>query len=165
VTPVPALAGEVATGGRLDLAAALAAAGLAAPAPAPAPPAAMPQTPGSAPSRSALTVALRILRARLSVVRGRGLRVTLTVSKACRITVVLRVNKRTQRRLHLRSPVLGRAAVNVRKGGMRTVTVKLSARARSALRRASRLRVTARAVAVDADGDRSAITRAVTLRR
>jgi subtilisin family serine protease len=166
VTPVPALAGDVATGGRLDLASAIVAAGLPASPAAPAPPAAaVPQTPGSAPSRTALTVALRILRAKIKTVRGHGLRVTLTVSTACRITVAIQVDRRTKKRLHLRSTVLGRATVVLRAAGRRTVSVRLSSRARRALRHVARLRVTARATAIDAAGDRSSISRLTTLRR
>ncbi len=163
VTKVPALAGLVASGGRLDVGAALAAVP-APPPPAPAPAATAVQPPASATRRSALSVALRIFGARLRVVRGHGLQVSLTVSRACRVSVVLQVDRRTQRRLHLRSRVLGRTRVRLRAAGQRSVTVHLSARAARALRRVSRLRVTARAIAIDAAGHRREIARVVTLR-
>jgi subtilisin family serine protease len=164
VAPLPALAGKVATGGRLDLATAIAAGGVPTPAPAPSPPAAAPQTPGSAPSRKALTVALRILRTKITTVRGHGLRVTLTVSKASRVTVVAQVDRRTKKRLHLRSAVLGRARVSMRAAGTRTVTVKLSKAARRALKGKKRVRITVRATASGANRESSAITRKTTLR-
>ena len=163
VTKVPALAGLVASGGRLDVGAALAAVP-APPPPAPAPAATAAQPPASATGRSALSVGLRILGARLRVVRGHGLRVSLTVSRACRVSVVLKVGPRTQRRLHLRSRVLGRARVRLRAAGQRSVTVHLSARAARTLRRVSRLSVTVLAVATDAAGHRGEITRVVMLR-
>jgi subtilisin family serine protease len=164
VTKVPALAGLVASGGRLDVSAALAAVP-APPPPAPAPAATAVQPPASGTGRSALSVALRILGARLRVVRGHGLRVSLTVSRACRVSVVLKVGPRTQQRLHLRSRVLGRARVRLRAAGKRSVTVHLSARAARALRRVSRLSVIVLAVATDAAGHRREIKRAVTLIR
>jgi subtilisin family serine protease len=167
VTPVAALAGRVVTGGKLDLAAALAATPPPPP-PAPPPPAPAPVAQTAAASvvdRTAPTVTLRIARARLGAVRKRGLRVVVTVSEACAATIVLQVDRRTQRRLHLRSRVIGRATVRLRAAGRRTVTVRLTAKARRALRRTSRVRVVARAAAVDLAGNRRGVSRAATLRR
>jgi subtilisin family serine protease len=168
VTPVPALAGRVATGGRLDLAAALAVPvrSAAAPPAAPPPPAAGSplQTEASLVDRTAPTVALRILRARVRVVGKRGLRLAIAVSEACRITIVLAVDRRTQRRLRLRVPALGRATIRMPAAGRRSLTLRISARTRRALRRARRVRVTARALAIDAAGNRGTVARSATLR-
>jgi subtilisin family serine protease len=169
VAPVASLAGKVATGGRLDVAAALAA---PAPTPQPAPqPAASPPpvvTP-TAPSRSldhaAPGVALTIDRVRLRVLRTRGLRVALGVSEACRTRIDLEVDARTAKRLHLRSRVLGRTTVSLGAAGHRAATVRLSAKAARALRSLSRLRVVAHAVATDAAGNRRGTERAATLKR
>jgi len=169
VAPVPSLAGKVATGGRLDVAAALA---VPAPAPQPAPaPAAPPPavvTP-TAPSRSidraAPGVALTIDRVRLRVLRTRGLRVALGVSEACRTSIELEVDARTAKRLHLRSRVLGRTTVSLSAAGHRAATVRLATKAARAVRSLSRLRVVAHAVATDAAGNRRGAERAATLRR
>jgi subtilisin family serine protease len=165
VAKVPALAGVLASGGRLDAAAALAAVPAPAPPAAPAPAPAAAQPPGAATGRSALSLALHIRGARLRVVRGHGLRVALTVSEACRVSVVLKVGPRRQKRLHLRSRVLGRAGVRLHAAGKRSVTVHLSARAARALRRVSRLHVTVLAIATDAAGHHREIRREVTLTR
>jgi subtilisin family serine protease len=165
VTPVAALAGSVVTGGKLDLARAIAAT------PAPPPPAPPPPPPPAAQAatsivdRTAPTVALRIVRARLGAVRKRGLRVVVTVSEACGTTIALQVDRRTQKRLHLRSRVIGRATVRLRAAGRRTVTIKLTARARRALLHTARVRVVARTVATDLAGNRRNASRAATLRR
>jgi subtilisin family serine protease len=170
VTKLGGLAGSVVTGGKLDLAAAIAAtpappppAPPAAPAPAPAPVA---QTAAaSAVDRTAPTVALQIVRARLGAVRKRGLRVVVTVSEACATTIAVQVDRRTRKRLHLRSGVIGRASVRLRAAGRRTATVRLTARARRALRRTTRVRVVARALATDLAGNRRNASGAATLRR
>jgi subtilisin family serine protease len=169
VTPVSALAGLVATGGRLDLAAALAVpvqSAAAPPAPPPPSPAASPlQMAPSGVDGAAPTVGLRILRARLRAVGKRGLRLAIVVSEPCRIAIVLAVDRRTQRRLRLRSRALGRATIRLSAAGRGSVTLRISARARRALRRAARVRVTARAVAIDAAGNRRTVARSATLRR
>jgi serine protease len=168
VTPVAALAGQVVTGGKLDLAAAIAATPAPPPAPPPPPPPPPPpaaQAAASVVDRTAPTVALRIVRARLGAVRKRGLRVVVTVSEACGTTIALQVDRRTQRRLHLRSRVIGRATVRLRAAGHRTVTIRLTARARRALRHTARVRVVARTVATDLAGNRRNASGAATLRR
>ena len=169
VARLPSLAGKVATGGRLDVAAALSA---PAPTPQPAPqPAAAPPTvvTPTAPSRSidhaAPGVALTIDRVRLRVLRTRGLRVALGVSEACRTSIELQVDAPTARRLHLRSRVLGRTTVSLSAAGRRAATVRLAPKAARAVRSLSRLRVVAHAVATDAAGNRRGTERAATLRR
>jgi thermitase len=164
VTPVAALAGSVVTGGKLDLARAIAATP-APPPPAPPPPPPAAQAATSIVDRTAPAVALRIVRARLGAVRKRGLRVVVTVSEACGTPIALQVDRRTQRRLHLRSRVIGRATVQLRAAGHRTVTIRLTARARLALRHTTRVRVVARTVATDLAGNRGNASRAATLRR
>jgi subtilisin family serine protease len=168
--PVPALAGRVATGGRLDVAAALS----VAPAP-PEPPATPPavpvsavEEPGSAASAADHTapgVSLRIDRGTLRTVRVRGLRLALGTSEACRASVDVRVDARTARRLHLSSRTIARASIRLAAAGRRAITVRISARARRTLPRATRVRMVARAVAVDAAGNRRRAERAATLRR
>jgi thermitase len=169
--PVPALAGRVATGGRLDVAAALSVPApspepVAPPPPAgPAPAVAEPSSAASVADRTAPGVSLRIDRGTLRTVRAHGLHLALGASEACRASIVLRIDARSARRLHLSSRTIGRASVRLSAAGKRAVTVRVSARAARALRSASRLRVVARAVAVDAAGNRRGTERAATLRR
>jgi subtilisin family serine protease len=169
VHPVAALAGRVATGGRLDVAAALAVPSAPpAPPPAPAdtaPPVAAPTTAASAADRTAPGVSLRIDRGTLRTVRVRGLRLALGASEACRASIDVRIDARTARRLHLSSRTLGRASTRLTAPGRRAVTVRISARVARALRTAARLRVVARAVAIDAAGNRRGTERAATLAR
>jgi subtilisin family serine protease len=168
--PVPALAGRVATGGRLDAAAALAVPPAppeppAAPAAAPVSAVVAPNSAGSPADHAAPGVSLRIDRGTLGTVRARGLHLTLGASEACRARVEVRINASTARRLHLASHAIGRVSVRLSAAGRRAVTVRLSTRVAGALRAASRLRVVARAVAVDAAGNHRGTERAATLRR
>jgi hypothetical protein len=166
---VPALAGRVATGGRLDVSAALsvppAPAEALPPLPSAAPALATPTTAASAADRTAPGVSLRIDRRTLRTVRVRGLRLALGVSEAIRASIDVRIDARSARRLHLSSRTIGRAITRVGAAGRKTVTVRLSARAARALRTTARLRVVARAVAVDAAGNRRGAERTATLRR
>jgi subtilisin family serine protease len=168
VQPVAALAGRVATGGRLDVAAALSvppappAAPIAATS---APPVAVPSAVASTVDRTAPGVSLRIDRRGLRTVRLRGLRVALGVSEAVRASIDVRIDARSARRLHLSSRTIGRAIARVGAAGRKTVTVRLSVRAARALRSVARLRVVAHAVAVDAAGNRRGTERAATLAR
>jgi subtilisin family serine protease len=168
VQPVAALAGRVATGGRLDVAAALSVPPPAPPAPAPvasAPPIVVPTEAASVADRLPPGVSLRIDRGTLRTVRVRGLRLALGVSEAVRASIDVRIDARSARRLHLSSRTIGRAITRLGAAGRKTVTVRLSARAARALRTTARLRVVAHAVAVDAAGNRRGAERAATLRR
>ena len=170
--PSPALAGRVATGGRLDVAAALAVPS-APPAPPPAAPAApappapvlAPSSAASAADRTAPGVSLRIDRRTLGAVRARGLHLALGASEACRASIEVRIDASIARRLHLASRTIGRVEVRLNAAGRRAITVRVSARVARALRSAKRLHVVARAVAVDASGNHRGTERAATLRR
>ena len=169
--PVPALAGRVATGGRLDVAAALSVPPAppepAAPPPpaAPVPAVATPSSAASAADHTAPGVSLRIDHRTIGAVRTRGLRLALGASEACRASIEVRIDARSARRLHLSSRTIGRTSVRLTAAGRRALTVRVSARVARALRSASRLRVVATALAVDAAGNRRGTERAATLRR
>jgi thermitase len=170
--PSPALAGRVVTGGRLDVAAALAVPSAppapppAAPAaPAPAAPVLAPSSAASAADRTAPGVSLRIDRGTLGAVRARGLHLALGASEACRASIEVRIDASIARRLHLASRTIGRVEVRLKAAGRRAITVRVSARVARALRSAKRLHVVARAVAVDASGNHRGTERAATLRR
>jgi len=169
VQPVAALAGRVATGGRLDVAAALSAPP-APPAPPPvraagAPPVAAPTAAASAVDRTAPGVSLRIDRGTLRTIRVRGLRLALGASEACRARIDVGIDARSARRLHLSSRTIGRASTRLGAAGHKVVTVRISERVARALRSVARLRVVAHAVAVDIAGNQRRTERAATLRR
>jgi subtilisin family serine protease len=172
VQPVAALAGRVASGGRLDVAAALSVPPVPPGPPAPAPvraastpPVAAPTAAASAADHIAPGVSLRIDRGTLRTVRVRGLRLALGASEACRASIDVRIDARSARRLHLSSRTIGRASTRLDAAGRKTVTLRLSSRVASALRATRRLRVVAHAVAVDAAGNRRAAERVATLPR
>jgi subtilisin family serine protease len=173
VDPVPALAGRVATGGRLDATRALGETTATTPPPAPAGPPPAPETapvepsvPAAAPDRLAPGVSVRIERRRLGTVLRRGLRVALRCSEACRATAAVRIDARTARRLGLgpRTATVGRAELRLTRAGGRVVSVPLSAGAGRALRGAGRVRVAVAAVAADPSGNRRTASSASTLR-
>jgi len=104
VHPVAALAGRVATGGRLDVAAALSAPPApAAPAPvASVPPIVVPTEAASVADRLPPGVSLRIDRGTLRTIRVRGLRLALGASEACRARIDVGIDARSAR-AHRRS--------------------------------------------------------------
>ncbi len=120
---------------------------------------------GSAPrpdrSPPALTaVPRRDARAR---VLARGFRVAARCSEACTLTVVASVDATSARRLGLgRKRDLGRAERRLRAGANTTVTVRLSSRARSALRTGRSVRAKLLITAADAAGNRTVAARSLT---
>jgi hypothetical protein len=124
-----------------------------------------PETAASAADHTAPGVSLRIDRRTLRAVRARGLRLALGASEACRTRIDVRVDARSARRLHLSSRTIARASVRLTRAGHRAVTVRVSSRAARALRSATRVRIVARAVAVDAAGNHRGTERAATLKR
>jgi subtilisin family serine protease len=167
VDRVPALAGRVITGGRLNARSSL---DLLAPQPTSAPP------PASAPAP--LVVASGDLRAprlalgaarsaRLGLALRRGLSVRVRCSEACSARVRLVADARTARRLRLgrRAVTLARASVRLRRGGTRRVVVRPGRSARRALARMRRTSLLVLVTARDAAGNRTGARRVVTLRR
>jgi hypothetical protein len=107
-----------------------------------------------------LRIATSVKAPKLSALLARGLTLTVRCTAACRTTVVATVDKATAKGLKLRSRELGRGSA---KGG--TVRVSLTARARKALRRTRSVRLTLTIAATGADGSRTAVTKALTVRR
>jgi hypothetical protein len=103
-------------------------------------------------------------RQSLRSLRRRGLRLVITASEACRVSVVVDVSRTTARRLRLTSRRLGATARAV-PAGQTTVTVRLRPKARKALRRAARLRLRVTVAATDEAGNTRTRTRQVTVRR
>jgi hypothetical protein len=106
----------------------------------------------------------------LSVIPGRtpklatalknGLTVTVRCSASCRVTVVASVDKKTAKKLHLRSRNIGRG---IGFGG--AVRVKLNADARRALKRVKSVTVLLTMTAVGSDGLGAAASQTLTLKR
>jgi subtilisin family serine protease len=146
VTPLPALAGRTATGGRLDTARAL---GYVPPRPAPPAP---PRPPPPAGEKSTALPILRDRRAprcrlRLGRPRGRLLRVVASCDEAGRLVARLANGRKT----------LARTTSTLRRAGGRGLRLRL--------KRVPRGRVTLSLTAIDAAGNRSAVTRRLRLRR
>jgi len=78
--------------------------------------------------------------AKAATVRRRGLRVRLRCNAGCRVTSRLVVDRRTARRLRLRSTVLGTGRATRSRAGRTTFTVRLTRPARRALARRSLVR-------------------------
>jgi subtilisin family serine protease len=140
------------------------------PAPTPAPQVPYSAAPGTVPlvapalDRRApgLTVALA-RRGRLRDALAGRLRIRTTVSERSAVRLTLRLDDRTARRLRVSAPVgSGRAAIA--RAGTASVNVRLSGRAKRALRRARSITVTVRVTATDAAGNRTTRSRRLTLR-
>ncbi|HEY6887233.1 MAG TPA: PKD domain-containing protein, partial [Solirubrobacter sp.] len=91
--------------------------------------------------------------------RKSGVSVKVGCSEACKVTVVLTVDKATAKRLKV-AATLGRAT-----GKAGTITVKLSAKAKAALKRQRSVKATLTITAVDAAGNRTVTTKTLTIRR
>jgi thermitase len=181
---VPALAGEVVTGGRLDAAALVRAAAAVgepspppspapspsptpapslppAPSPAPVPPLAEPTAPTPAPDEQAPGLWLSAARrARL----GAPLRLRVQCSTACRARVDLRLGGRTARRAGVRRRLRAISVSTARAGAVRR-RVRLRPSAVRRLARLGRVTVTLRAIAADPSGNRTTRSRRVLLVR
>jgi len=97
-----------------------------------------PRTPLPAPAFSARVSAVT---PRLAALRRSGLAVTVTCSQACTVTVALRVDARDRRRLG-GLKTIGTAKVTLAAAGSAKARARLSAKARRALARTSKVRLT-----------------------
>jgi hypothetical protein len=117
------------------------------------------QVPGSITAPSAI---------RRITLRTKGLRVRFRCARACTVTGRLTLKASVARRYGLtrgtKAVTIGRASARRTTAGAGTLTVRLTARARRALRRAPRLSVVLRAELV-AGGERRPATRTVAVRR
>jgi len=127
-------------------------------------------TPTPHPDRRPCRVGLREApRQTLRTVRRFGLRLRFTTNERCRLHVRVFVDKRTARRLGIvrrpRRDVLVGQTVRTVRPGTTTVVVRLSRRARVALRDARRVKFTVRVATRDVAGNRGSLTRRVVIRR
>jgi Bacterial Ig domain len=141
---------------RVVIIVARATAGVSRPEPTPAPPTA---------DTTAPVVRVRTAgRQTLGTLRRRGLRLVMTSNEACRVTVVVSVDRRNARLLRLRSRRLGSMARTL-PAGRAVVVVRLTPKARKALRRANKLRLRLKVTATDTLGNSGTRASLVTLRR
>ncbi len=172
----PALQGLVGSGGRLDVAGAMA----RVPPPAQPPPAAAPAPPAGtsppapqptpAPVSPALRLTLRApARARLPTLLAGRLRARAGCSQRCSLRLRLEIDARSARRLGLtrgaRPVAIAAATGRLAGSGTRTLTLRPTARAKRALARARRLEATLRATATGAAGHRDARSASLLLTR
>jgi hypothetical protein len=99
---------------------------------------------------------------RAASVRRGGLRVRIGSDEAARFSLTAALSRRDARRLGLRTSI-GRATADLSAGAARTLRIRLSARARGALKRSRVLRVVVRARAVDSAGNRAAKSLTLTI--
>ena len=103
-------------------------------------------------------------RPAIATLRRRGLRLVLRSSEACRLAITISVNRRVARRLGLRSRTIGSTSRHIPAGRV-VIVVKLTRKARKALRRATRLRLRIAITATDATGNRRTRARRLTVSR
>ena len=115
----------------------------------------------TAPSVAAALTARGALRGLLA---GK-LPVTTTASERASVAVVLRVDARTAKKLHLSSRTIAAGTATVTASGAKKVTVKASAKVKRALRRVRRLKVALSTTATDAAGNARTRSGALTLTR
>jgi DNA-binding beta-propeller fold protein YncE len=107
----------------------------------------------------------RVQRARS--VRRRGVTLRITTNEPVKVSIRARLSKRDARSLGLRARQIGRASLALDAAGKRVLGLRLSARARRALRRIGtrKPRILVRGDAIDRAGNRSSASLAVTLKR
>jgi large repetitive protein len=145
-------------------------------APAPATPA--PATPVVAPVRTTTPTADRTAPTVSAALTPRGalrallagkLRVSAVASERGSVRVELRIDRRTAKRLHLAADsstvVIATGSATLTKAGTKSVTVRLSSKAKRALKSVRTLKATLRATATDAAGNHRTRSTTVTITR
>lgn len=119
------------------------------------------------PAPAGLTARLAVPRQRLRSVLGHGLRVLVSSSRAGTAQVRVLGGASTARRLGLgrRATVVGSATAAVSGPGERTITVRLTQRARRALARVRAVSLTARLVVTAGGGEQTRTSAHIALRR
>ncbi len=100
---------------------------------------------------------------KLKQVLAKGLHLTLATNEAGKATVAVTVDAKTARKLHIK-PQVGSATANVGSGKLE-LTVKLTAKARKAIKKLRKVRLSVRAVVTDAAGNSAHPSMTVTLKR
>lgn len=146
----------------------------AAAAAAPPPPAAPPPAGGTPPPPTAadtgpFTFKASVPRRRsIDTVLAAGLRASFSCSAACTVRGELRIDAKTARKLGIktsRSVLIGKGSKKLTAKGSSTIVLKLTSKAKRALKRAKGLTVTVKLRAAPATGRAITVTRKVTLKR
>jgi hypothetical protein len=118
-----------------------------------------PQPPQSQPQPQADTtpplVGLKVARQRLAALIARGFAHSVTCDEPCRVTEQLTIG----------GVVVGRKTVILTNGGTAVVRIKLTAKAKKALRKAKVVKMKLKLIATDAKGNNRTKTKSITVRR
>jgi hypothetical protein len=105
-------------------------------------------------------VTQKIAKQKLRVVLKKGFKATAKCSAACSLTATLALDKRTAKKLKLKSTKLGTAKVTMTKAGTKLVTIKIAKKAGSKLKKLRSAKLT-----LVIDGGSAAVKKTVTIRR
>jgi hypothetical protein len=123
-------------------------------------------TPPPPPDTSAPVVSASAKPAKLAKVIKSGLPVSVKCSEACSVTVVAEVDKATAKRLKLgKSLQVGRGSKRLGSAGSVAVPVKLTAKAKKAVKRQRSLKLKLTITATDAAGNKKVATKSVKVRK
>jgi hypothetical protein len=136
----------------------------------PAPPSQVPGGPqASPPDVTAPAFSLKSASQKLKAVLSKGLRLVLTPSERVTATITLTVDRATARKLGLKrnakAPVKVGGLTKALAGGQSTVAVKLTAKARKAIKKAGKVKLLITVVMRDAAGNRATDTMKAALKR
>jgi hypothetical protein len=113
-----------------------------------------------------LGLAIAIAKTRLAALLSKGLPVTVSCSAPCTFSVSLTIDSKTAKALHLSKVVaLGTASASLTTAGKQTVVVKLTKKAKKALKKAKAVAISVKATGKDNAGNSSTLTRKVTVKR
>jgi hypothetical protein len=113
-----------------------------------------------------LGLAIAIAKTRLAALLSKGLPVTVSCSAPCTFSVSLTIDSKTAKALHLSKVVaLGTASASLTTAGKQTVVVKLTKKAKKALKKAKAVAISVKATGKDKAGNSSTLTRKVTVKR
>jgi hypothetical protein len=118
------------------------------------------------PDKLAPTLGLVIAKLKLKALLAKGLPVTVSCSEPCKFGLALTVDSKTAKKLHLsRVATVGRASGTLTTAGKKKVVVKLTKKAKKALRKAKKVVLSVKMTATDAAGNRATKTKKVTVKR
>ena len=137
---------------------------------APAPPPQLPTGPQASPADiTAPAFSLQHASQKLKAVLSKGLRLVLSPNESATATITLTVNRATARKLKIKrnakGPVKVGGLTKTLAAGQSTVAVKLTAKARKAIKKAGKVKLLITVAMRDAAGNRATDTMKVTLKR
>jgi hypothetical protein len=106
-----------------------------------------------------------VARQKLATIRSKGLKVRVTCNEAARVSGALVLTAKVAKRLHV-ARAIGKGSGAIAKAGKFTLTVKLTKKARKALKSTRSVKVTLQTTATDKAGNRAKTrSKALTLKR